>query len=238
MKRILVFGSLLVVFALSLLVFSPVSAQNNGIKANAGEKLEKISSLKEISFYKNIVKKDGSLYGVRKENKSQIKKASSSDEQLEKIAAPQHMNMYEKIRKVGNALWGYKKAEFKNRLIVSPEISACVISALETKDTALAVKNTAFAASLNEAIASRTACQKEALATTTGQVLKIEICAKSFASSTKALRDQAKKEHDAVWKAYRESLAVCAKSASSTVATQIVINDGGGSIIIDVASEQ
>jgi len=238
-------------FVLGLVAFAPVmaeenagiikSVENNGVKANAGEKLEKIPSPDQIRFYKNIVKKDSALFGILKvkmiEKKEMI--ASSSEQKLEKITAPQYLGLYEKIRKIGTAMWGFMKKDAKKEVkkrIVTAEMSSCVISAIEVKDAALVSSNTLLTTNLNTAITARTACQKTALGSTEKQLANLDACTKTFKEADRTLRDGAKKEHDSIWKTYKESLTTCSKNtpvgtSSPETQSEVVIEDGGGSVI-------
>lgn len=82
-------------------------------------KYEKIPSPDYIRYFKQIIKKDGSLFGIRIEHnatataaiqKSEDRKASTT---LEKIASPDQIKFFEKITKIGNALFGIKKNDAK-----------------------------------------------------------------------------------------------------------------------------
>jgi hypothetical protein len=129
---------LIFVFAFSLALNLPAKADDANINPTSGatgtpmvtsyenmtgeqrgnidtSKLEKIPSPDYIRYFKQIIKKDGVMYGVRIEHnatatqailKNNDKKASSS---LEKIPSPAHINLFEKITKIGNALFGVKK---------------------------------------------------------------------------------------------------------------------------------
>lgn len=82
-------------------------------------KYEKIPSPDYIRYFKQIIKKDGSLFGIRIEHnatataaikKVEDRKASTT---LEKIASPDQIKFFEKITKIGNALFGIKKNDSK-----------------------------------------------------------------------------------------------------------------------------
>jgi hypothetical protein len=82
-------------------------------------KYEKIPSPDYIRYFKQIIKKDGSLFGIRIEHnatataaiqKVEERKASTT---LEKIASPEQIKFFEKITKIGNALFGIKKNDAK-----------------------------------------------------------------------------------------------------------------------------
>lgn len=82
-------------------------------------KYERIPSPDYIRYFKQIIKKDGSLFGIRIEHnatataaikKVEDRKASTS---LEKIASPDQIKFFEKITKIGNALFGIKKDDAK-----------------------------------------------------------------------------------------------------------------------------
>lgn len=239
-------------FIFALIGFVPVMAEestttnaveNNGVKANAGEKLEKIPSLDQIRYYKNIIKKDSALYGIRKEKLVEKKEAiaSGTEKKLEKIANPQAMGFYEKIRKIGNSLWGFLKGEKKKeekRRVVTSETSACVISAIEKKDASLIKSNSAFTEKLNVAIAARTVCQKTALGSVEKQAANIEACIKTFKTADKGLRIEVKKEYESAWKTYKEDLAVCSKTVSASTTSEqkseIMVEDGAVSIVDSV----
>lgn len=79
-------------------------------------KLEKIPSPDYLKYFRDILKKDGVLYGIRinrnetstaQQIKKDERKATSS---LEKIPSPAHINLFEKITKIGNSLFGIKKS--------------------------------------------------------------------------------------------------------------------------------
>lgn len=259
MKKIL---SIVVIasFILSFMAFLPAMAEdnasdsetigNNGVKANSSEDMEKIPSPDQIRYFKNIIKKGMTLFGIKKDKMVEKKEsiASSTAEKMEKIPAPQFVGLYERIKQIGKSLWGYKKEKREEkRRLVTAGMSACVITAVETKDTALVADNTAFTTELNSAITARTACQKTALGSTENQFTNLDVCVKAFKDTTKASRHKYKKNHEAIWKTYRESLKTCVKNTASTTGTstsaekedsqgELNIEDGGGSIT-EVVSE-
>ena len=156
---------------------------------------------------------------------------------------------------------GLKKEKGKDaRRIVTAGASVCVISTVETKDVALIVNNTDFANKLNSAISVRTACQKTALGSTENQLGNLDACAKIFKDAVKTAKEATSKTHKEIWNTYQKSLKICAQNAVSTsdaansaengiststesVASEdnqgeIVIKDGGGSIIDVVSIEE
>ena len=58
------------------------TAENNGIKANAEEKMKKILSPDQIKFFKNIEKRGMSLFGIKKDKIAE--KDSGGDKKLKK----------------------------------------------------------------------------------------------------------------------------------------------------------
>jgi hypothetical protein len=169
--------------------------------------------------------------------------------QLEKIAAPWLVNQYEQIKKVGTALWGLKKeganknqeqikASSTPRYISSSE-SACVISAIKTKDAALKTNNEATALAFNAAITNRTTCQETAVnatasATTTTDLIKqqhseLQLCLQTFKETVTGIKTKAATDHKTVWTAYMNELKICG-TATSTDAT-LMVEDGGGNIL-------
>lgn len=217
------------------------------------EGLEKILSPDQIRYFRNIVKEGKTLFGIRKTDK-EIKEAKKEDNkkednkkeagkksesELEKILTPDQIKMYERIKKIGTALWGYKKAEFKKeakkqKRVVSAELAPCVIAAVETKDSAIIANNTSFNNDLNAAISVRTACQKEALSSVENQLKSVDACIDAFRKSAKEVSAKTAKAHKEIWKAFGDSLKVCAKNDSASTSTEaegeLLVEDGGGNI--------
>lgn len=203
---------------------------NSGVKANAGEEMEKILSPDMIRYYKNIKKEGASLYGIKKDKMVEKKGAiteKKAEKKLEKISHPNFIKLYEEIKKIGSALWGVKKDnKEKAKHIVTAEESGCVISAIEAKDAALIANNTGFTEKLNIAITTRTACQKTALGSTENQADNIEVCLKSFKESTKKAKEETNKTHKEIWKTYQESLKACVNSSAPADNTATSTEDG------------
>jgi len=175
--------------------------------------------------------------------------ANNLSSQFEKIAAPWLLNQYEQIKKVGTALWGLKKMDAnKNqeqkkasstpKYITATE-SACVTSAIKTKDTALKTNNEATSLAFNAAISSRTTCQEAAInatvaATSTPDLIKqqrseLQLCLQAFKESAHSIKEKAAANHKTVWTAYLNELKVCGSSTSTAEA--LMVEDGGGNIL-------
>jgi hypothetical protein len=88
-------------------------------------KYEKIPSPDYIRYFKQIIKKDGALFGMRIEKNAtataatkKVEDRKGSEEKkdtsnLEKIASPEQIKFFEKVTKIGNALFGIKKEDTK-----------------------------------------------------------------------------------------------------------------------------
>lgn len=194
--------------------------------------LEKILSPEYIKYFQAIKKIGNSLFGVRKAtttNRVEPKKPdnAATSSKLEKIEHPGLINLYEKIQKIGTALWGIrKKATSTPALIIEPEISACVVSAIDVKDKALMARVTAAATELNTALSVRSACQQAAVVATSSPRETLNACVKTFNETHKTIREASKKLQDDTWKAYQESLKACRTAATSTSPVPM-IEDGG-----------
>jgi len=229
--------------------------------------LEKILTPDQIKNFEKIMKQGNALYGVRKGTSSvgtttantELKKnelkndLKKEEKKFEKIAAPQLINLYEQIKKVGTALWGIKKEDPKRsesvgRAYVKPEMAACVIAAIESKDDSLKTANTYQATMVNEAISARTTCQKAVInsntATTTVAVASkqkeaFNACVETFKGDMEKIREASKKSHNATWETYKTSLKACQPATSATTTTTttaegvLMIEDGGGSLLGD-----
>jgi len=214
--------------------------------------LEKILKPELIKNYQEIIKREGSLYGVKLEK---IEMKSKSDlatntpltvsEKLEKIAAPSIISLYKNIKKIGTALWGIRKDESAKPIVVTTENSACVAAAINVKDQALIEKINTTATALNAAITTRSTCQQAAVQTTVDQRQALEVCVKTFTQAHKELNTTAKKSQQALWETYRASLKACRPTATSTTAVsnetksdqgEIMINDGSENILNTVTN--
>lgn len=241
-----------------------VKMESNDIKTRQlMSSLEKILTPEQIKNFTNIVKQGNSLYGVRKMSSStEVEHTASTtsgkfekndddaknlSKQFEKIAAPWLLNQYEQIKKVGTALWGLKKMD-KNqeqkkasstpKYITSAQ-SACVISAIKTKDTALKANNDATTLAFNNAISARTTCQEAAInatvvATSTPDLIKqqrseLQLCLQAFKESAHSIKEKAVTDHKTVWKSYLNELKVCGNATSTAEA--LMVEDGGGNIL-------
>lgn len=245
------------------LTTTAVKQESNDIKTRQlMSSLEKILTPEQIKNFTNIVKQGNSLYGVRKvASTTETERLGSTtpkkidgnvnnlSRQFEKIAAPWLLNQYEKIKKVGTALWGLKKMDVNNsqeqkkssstpKYITAAE-SACVISAIKTKDTALKTDNEAASLAFNTAISSRTTCQEAAInattaATSTADLIKqqhseLQLCLQAFKESTNSIKEKAAANHKTVWTAYLNELKICGSSTSTT--ETLMVEDGGGNIL-------
>ncbi len=238
-----------------------VKPESNDIKTRQlMSSLEKILTPEQIKNFTNIVKQGNSLYGVRKmASSTEVEHTASTtleknngnannlSRQFEKIAAPWLLNQYEQIKKVGTALWGLKKMD-KNQeqkkasstpKYITAAQSACVISAIKTKDTALKTNNEATSLAFNNAISARTTCQEAAInatvaATSTPDLIKqqrseLQLCLQAFKESAHSVKEKAAANHKTVWTAYLNELKVCGSSTSATEA--LMVEDGGGDIL-------
>lgn len=190
--------------------------------------LEKIPSPEYIKYFQMIKKVGNSLFGVRKAtttDRVEPKKSEDSNK-LEKIEHPGLVNMYEKIQRIGTALWGIKKRATSTPFIIAPEVSACVVSAIDVKDKALMARITAAATETNSALAARSTCQQAAVVATSSPREILNACVKTFNDAHKVIRETSKKLQSDTWKTYQESLKACRTSATSTLPVP-VIEDGG-----------
>lgn len=219
---------------------------NNG----ATSTFERIPSPDQIRFFK-MIKKDGTaLYGIRIDkpavaaSSTKPVKATSTQNKLEKIAGPSLVNLYEKIQRIGNALWGVKKDDVKKEKdapkasstprIITSDISACVISAIEKKDSALKNRLDVSNSDLKEIIDLRTSCQKSALNTTEKQLEYIQACNKTFRASHESILKASKESQKAAWTTYQSDLKACNVNTASSTAP-IMIEDGGSNIMDTLA---
>jgi hypothetical protein len=161
--------------------------------------------------------------------------ATSTGEKLEKILTPAHIALFEKIKKVGTALWGVKKIEDRSsgkampasgRLIVSADMSDCVAAAIDVKDKALIERASVAATALTTAISSRSACQQEAIKSTTNQIGALNVCVKTFKDGLKQIREKNKESQKSAWNAYKDSLKTCRANSQATTTTDLIIEDG------------
>lgn len=204
-----------------------------------GEDLEKIPAPQFINFYRSIRKIGNALWGVKKDNKSEDSKLSSAsgsavgkvkELKMEKIPTPQQISQYSNIQRKGKALWGIKKRDAY--VAVTAEQSACVISAIESKDKAVIENRGQELKTLTDLINSRGVCQKSALASIDNQKENLEKCAEIFKSSNKELRLMTQKLQAAIWQTYKESLTACsnnsvtATSSGQETKSLIMIEDG------------
>lgn len=233
----------IVSFVIGLAAITAVKAQdqNQDQEHNANlimqyekEGLEKIHSLDEMKDYQTIKKVDGDLFGVRRatttprvELNSEHATSSSETEssKLEKIDHPALINLFEKIQKIGTALWGIRKPEAKetSSSFISPEISACVATAINTKDTVLMARVTAAATELNAAITARSACQRAAVVASSTPRATLNACVKTFNIAQKTIKEMSKTVQQESWNIYKDSLKACASSTSAVP----MVEDGG-----------
>lgn len=200
------------------------------------EGLEKIPAPQFINLYRSIRKIGTALWGIKKENKTEDSNLSSAKVgldkglKMEKIPAPQQIGQYSNIQRKGNALWGIKKKD--SFVPVTAAQSACVISAIESKDKAMIESRSQELKTLTDLINNRGACQKSALASLDNQKDNLAKCAEIFKSSNRELRLMTQKLQAAVWQTYKENLAACSTSLpTATTSGQafsglIMIEDG------------
>lgn len=175
--------------------------------------------------------------------------ATNTKAQLEKILAPHLISFYEKVQKIGDSLWGVKKdknnneqgdkkGEIKDEVrpavkyrVVTPEMLACVTSAIDKKDSALQARVTSTGVDVNAAIAARGTCQKQALATIENQSENMKVCVQKFQEKHREIVIKAKTEQQAIWKTYQTELKACVPvttSSAEEVEAELMIEDGGG----------
>ena len=124
--------ALIIAFVFSLALNLPVKAEDEAVlTTNAAasstikmeelqrgnidtSKLEKILSPDQIKYFKQIIKKDGVMYGVRLENKATSTIAATNGvNNREKISSPDQIKFFDKITQIGNALFGIRKSDEK-----------------------------------------------------------------------------------------------------------------------------
>ena len=208
--------------------------------------LEKISSPELIKYFEQIKKVGNSLFGIKKATSTAVtsKKATSTATSTasstaailkkiaeikktgaEKIASLEHTSLYNKIVKIGNDLYGIRKAANTKTLpTLSDSAIACVSTAIDTKDTALANILTTANQEVSTAIAARTTCQKAALNLPSGQNEAIKTCNQTFKTAYQTANKKASEAQKKNWTTYKTSLKSCATSAGTT---EINIEDGG-----------
>ncbi len=95
--------------------------------------LEKIPSLDYLKYFREVIKKDGVMYGIRMTKneissqptiKVEEKKATTS---LEKISSPDQIKFFERITKIGTTLFGVKKITSTSE-IAKPEVKKTEIN--------------------------------------------------------------------------------------------------------------
>lgn len=210
---------------------------------SATSTLERILSPDQIRFFKMIKKDGNALYGVRidkpeaalnKPVKATNTAVKTDDKQskLEKIAHPSFLNLYEKIQRLGNALWGVKKDAPKassTPRVITADISACVITAIEKKDNALKARIETSNTELKSAIDARTSCQKNAFSSTVKQFEALKICNDVFQKSHESILKLSKEAQKSAWTVYQTELKAC--GANSATSTPIIIEDGGSNVM-------
>lgn len=234
---------MVVSFVVGLAAITAVKAQEQGQNQEGDQNastigetdgLEKIHSPEEIKDFRVMKNINGALFGIRIATTTAggiiITPVGTST--LEKIGHPALINLYERIKRIGNALWGYKKPESGDgesndganaNLVVAPEISACVATAINTKDTALMSRVTAAATELNAAIAARSACQQAAVVASSTPRATLNACVKTFNDAQKTIKASSKTVQQESWTIYRDSLKACASSTSAVP----MVEDGG-----------
>jgi hypothetical protein len=201
------------------------------VNATGAEGLEKIPSPEQIKNFQAIKKIGNTLYGIKKEIKAEkaltatTSSSAATASKLEKISHPGVINLFEKIQKIGSTLWGIKKKATSTPLIITPEISACVATAINVKDKALMARVTSAATELNTALATRSACQQAAVAATTTPRDTLNACVKTFNEAHKTIKEASKKVQKDSWEIYKNSLKTC-RTGTSTEAVPMV-EDGG-----------
>lgn len=211
--------------------------KNDKLKAD----LEKIPSPEFIKQYSNIVKQGAELWGVKKpQADNQGLSKAPSENKLEKIIAPQFASLYEKIKKVGNALWGMPKKPVR---IVTSDLRACVITAIDLKDESVSENNLKVATDINLAISARNACQKTAFNATSSQMIELHKCVAAFKDARQKIKEESNKLHSTIWNKYKTDLISCWKNSTSTIpaATSTVKrlenNNNFSDVIIEDGSE-
>ena len=219
--------------------------EENKIKKEGVSKMEKIPAPQYINYFQSIKRIGNALWGVKKESKDLPKKMESATSssrvddskfsekgELEKIPTAKHIELYKDIVKKGTALWGIKKQTPLR--VVRPEDSACVISSIETKDSAVVYLRNNEAKDFSVLVASRTSCQKDALASVEKQGENLKNCAENFKEAQKKLRENTNKLQQGIWQTYKQSLKACSvKTASGTDTTVSTIVNESAYIIED-----
>jgi len=213
------------------------------------EKLEKISSPEEIKLFKVIKKENGALYGIKLSDQERQKKEDggqdatklSRETKLEKIPTANDISFFEKIKKIGNALWGVKKQmppySGTNSAIVDDNTRACVITTIDTKDTAVKDLIAKQSTDRQQTITERNTCQKAAFDTIEKQKTNLAACAKNFKEANVKIQNEYKQSHQTIWKSYLTSLKECSKllktdtSDNESKNSEILIEDGDASEI-------
>jgi hypothetical protein len=157
---------------------------------------------------------------------------------LIKIPSPDYIKYFREIRKIGDSLYGILVNGMnvaKPRHVVTADESACVISAITTKDQAIMAAQTAEATGFNSAVAARTACQTTALGSADGQGAALEKCIKDFRIAVAAVRETLNKAQKDAWTAYTGALKSCATTptatnTNTTASSEIMVEDGGSSL--------
>jgi len=221
----------------------------------AETELEKIPSPDQIKYFRVVKKEDGALFGVRINKALSVSNAVSTADTaagtgvsattLEKISGPWDLPLFEKIKKVGSALWGYRKDAgqhlgFMNadKIVISPEIRACLKTAINTKDTALKATVETDRTRQLAAIEKRNVCEISALsATSSAAVMKdFKACGETFKQDIKAAQKAIREARETLQNTYKESLRACYKLgvASTTVVANPVST---GNVLLEDLSD-
>ena len=233
MKKII---SLLVIasFIFGLTVFSVASAvaeTEDSTSAISTENLEKIPSPEQIKNFRVIKKIGNTLFGIKKAV-SESRVATSTSEKaaltLEKISHPGVINQFEKIKKIGTALWGIRKKATSTPPIISPEISTCVATAIDTKDAAIIERVMAAATELGAALSARNTCQKAALTASSTQHADLNACVQTFNAAHKTIIKTSKEIQTKAWDTYKANLKACRPSISN--ASEVPTIEDGESV--------
>ncbi len=193
------------------------------VRAKDGEQeRERIASPSEIKNYRDIIRRGKDLLGIRVR-------------EIEKILSPDQIKNFEDIRRVGNALWGRRKGEDKKPVLVRPEATACVSSAIDAKDVAVKAALTDMNTKALAAIDARNTCQKAALAKTAAdeQRTAYKACAETYTKTVREAQKAMKASKETAWKTFKTSLKSCSvlqNTGENSSSGEIEIEDGEDSI--------
>jgi predicted nucleic acid-binding protein len=212
---------------------------------------------------KKRINASGAVEKSRQNVEKKPETSTKNSNVLEKISNPSEIKNFEEIRKIENSLWGKRKdssnsrkeegmqekkteekknTENKEAVLIKPEATQCVKTAIDKKDTSLKASISAQGVLAIAAIDARNTCQKTALDKTTlrDQTQANKSCLEAYHQAVWDSLNVLKQSKETSWRVYTEDLKACAvlqRTPNTTNQEKIVIEDGEMQINLKAETE-